>query len=970
MRPISSKCLIALLLSVATVGFAQSPDRELYVEAESRFRSGDYELALDRYSALVREYPLSQYVPDAQFRRGVSLYRLGEHREALDLFQTIQRRYRSSRYLDLVPFWLGLIQYTLEDYTASDEHFSAFLARNPSSELASQALLYRGICRVQLGQSDAARADFGRLLEQTEPESQPYALVMYVSLALQAGQPEQVSEVFERVSVNRVPEQWRDRLLLYAAEAYWAQDELEAAEELYREVLAAPPEISSVAYQRLFMAAQQREDDEALRRIIRQAETQLAGMPSVLKEFWLRIGIESYRDEKPDLSESYLQRVWDLRESHEISGTVPLYLAALLDDRGDTDSAIQVLETYLEDEANQQHRDLVLLRLGNLYVDTELWDLAANRLERFLSEFPASALTADAGYLYVYTLYRQNRYRDALERIQWLFDQARTGSHTFQLLRMRAMLHRLSGDNEQAVATLRSYIPLNREDIGARLDLAKILFQMHDYRNVIREVESMIGDFPDLSGTHPRAYLSAQYLVGLSHIASRDYAPAADALAVMAQQELERHDLASIYPYALFYHGWSLYRLNEYRDAVAVFRTFTEYSPDHELSDRAHYLAGWCAYSAEDYETAAEFFSALVHGFRSTPLKDKGRFLLAKSLAAEDKYEEAATTFQTLYVDGSESAFADDARFEHANLLLLMDREEQAVREYYELYQRFPQSPLAEEALYKRGEILYGAGEYHEARDAFYLYRQSFPRGKLVDAALYWGGLAAATVDETFGALLLWEKLIDQYRESPFRSDAVHRSAEIYAESGDFRKALSLYTEMLAVYPDEAAAVEAEKRADELRYLLLGLSDREAELSAAIGREGGARTKAGRTALVELARIYIYEGAGKQDLAVSMLNDVINHEEEDPESAAQAQYLIGEYHYREGNLEKAGNAFLDAALMNPSDRDHMAQSMYRAAEMTQLAGNRREARALVDRIAESFPYSQWAEEGRKLLESE
>jgi trehalose-6-phosphate synthase len=56
--------------------------------------------------------------------------------------------------------------------------------------------------------------------------------------------------------------------------------------------------------------------------------------------------------------------------------------------------------------------------------------------------------------------------------------------------------------------------------------------------------------------------------------------------------------------------------------------------------------------------------------------------------------------------------------------------------------------------------------------------------------------------------------------------------------------------------------------------------------------------------------------------------------------------------------------------MNPSDRDHMAQSMYRAAEMTNLAGNRREARALVDRIAESFPYSQWAEEGRKLLENE
>jgi hypothetical protein len=54
--------------------------------------------------------------------------------------------------------------------------------------------------------------------------------------------------------------------------------------------------------------------------------------------------------------------------------------------------------------------------------------------------------------------------------------------------------------------------------------------------------------------------------------------------------------------------------------------------------------------------------------------------------------------------------------------------------------------------------------------------------------------------------------------------------------------------------------------------------------------------------------------------------------------------------------------------LQPSDQDLIAQSLYRAAEMTFLAGSREEARALVSRIEETFPNSQWVQEGKKLLE--
>jgi TolA-binding protein len=230
---------------------------------------------------------------------------------------------------------------------------------------------------------------------------------------------------------------------------------------------------------------------------------------------------------------------------------------------------------------------------------------------------------------------------------------------------------------------------------------------------------------------------------------------------------------------------------------------------------------------------------------------------------------------------------------------------------------------------------------------------------------LYWGGLSSYELNERFAAVLSWEKLIEAYPSSPFRSDALFRTAELYAERGDFRRALDLFTELLNVHPEEAQAIGAEQRADEIRFLLQGLSDREAALSAIIGREGGARTAKGRDAMIELARMYIYEGT-RLELAQEMLLSILK--KDDTVTAGQAQYMIGEFYYRKSEPVQAAKEFLKVVSINPQNSDLMAVSIYRAAEMMHLAGKQRDVRELVQRLEQYFPDSQWTEEANKLLE--
>ena len=103
----------------------------------------------------------------------------------------------------------------------------------------------------------------------------------------------------------------------------------------------------------------------------------------------------------------------------------------------------------------------------------------------------------------------------------------------------------------------------------------------------------------------------------------------------------------------------------------------------------------------------------------------------------------------------------------------------------------------------------------------------------------------------------MWEKLIYNYRDSPFRPDAMHKTAEVHVTHGKFQKAIDLYEELKIMYPEYSRALNVDLRSDEIRYLVFGFSEREARLTAIISKNGGPETREGRSAMIALSRIYI-----------------------------------------------------------------------------------------------------------------
>ncbi len=953
-----------LILLIPTTVASFTLENELFSEAESRYYSKTYAVALETYNEFIEKFPLSDLIPDAQYRSAVCLFRLERYMEAYALFEAIEKRYRTTRYIEYVPFWKGVTAFYLKDYRPAKEYFEIFLTKSKDVDFIQKALLYKSLIEVSLKSYSSARKTINRLVKDKGYSNlSSYEAVLYSYILLKEQEYDSLINFQDKIDLDSLEDVWKEKFLLYKAEAYWGKGAFGEASKIYKNLLDASNEIATTAYRRLYTIAQQRNDFSEMERIIQKAEVRFEKTQNLLDDLWVRIGIESYNREELDLAEHFFKKVWNLENYEEMTEIAPLYLAQINKQNENIDEARKILEDYLNFSGKEP--GTVVLRLCNLYLQEKNYSEASKRLLQFIEKPQGKEHLNEASYLLAYSQYKLGNLETALSYCSSLLDEGIEWPRMRDIFRLKTIIL-AKMDKEEAYTSLIEYTKRYPDEIRARLDLLKILFSMREYKKVISESSNLRQSVQDLSERDPFAYVLTNYLLGLSQISLKLYEDALHTLSEITKDKLTSVGLLIILPYTEYYRGWVHYRLNNLKQAAELYDSFIQSYKDHDLTPNALYNGAWCYFSMGEYAKAQSLFSELAKIKKGT-LSVKALFLEGKCLNNLKKRDEALTIFQRLSNEHPDSPYSDDALFEYANILGDMGKIKEAASGYQRLFDKYPKSPLAPEALYKKGEILFSNEQYEEAKTSFSEYRNNYPEGKLIDASLYWEGLSAYRLGNEHGATLLWEIIINTYKESPFRADALRQSAEVYVSFGEYRRALDLYTILIDTYPDYGGAADVNLRAEEIRYLIFGLGKKEAELTAIISRNRGVKTIEGRKAMLELSRIYIFENEKKLERAFQMLGQVML--EDDPATNAEAQFLLGEYYFKSGDFVKAGEEFFNASLKRPQDRDFMAYSIYRAAQMMKLAGRRREMEELVGRLQKNFPQSEWSFEGQRLLES-
>lgn len=967
--------LVFLVVLGQTAYSQTAADRAIFQEAEARFRVQDYELALDRYNALITRHPSSPHLPDAQFRRGVTLSRLGRHEEALVALRRVETRFRSTQFLEFVPFWQGLSNYHLGRHDDAHAAFTAFLVNRQNSELVRQALLYRALASSELDNPDAAIEDLSRLVSHVEsPERESYAVASYLSLLLTEGRIEEGLRLAARLNLDEVDSAWASAIALYIGELLLRDDRPSEAESYYQRVLNTEPEaearVVAPALTRLFQSALRAEDEQRMDELVRTAEQRLAAHPLLLSEFRQRAGVESYRADQKDRAESLLLRAWEMRSTVAPEGAVLLYLSETALERGETARARRYLEGFLE--FGGADADVVLFRLAGLELSEQNWSRSAELFSEYQTQYPDSPRVSEAAYQQAFALYRAGSLEEAEQVLLQVGSLPGEGVPSWEIRRLNASILRGQGRVREATENLELYLRDRPESIDARFEYLKLLFRLERYGDVVDQAEIIRANAENRGQLDAAARFELRYLTGLAHTAERQYRDSLMQLSGLAESIASADNgesLRLMIPYARYYTGWALYRLAEYSEAIREFELMINAHPDHELAPRAGYLAGWSAYSLAEYQRAEGLLRPAFTQATTDVQRAEILFLLGQALAADARYTEAAVEFRTVTQDYSESGIADHAQFEYAGVLQAQGRLEAAAGAYQAVYDRYPDSGVAGRALYNRGELFFQAERYADARQAYLEYRRAFPEGGLFDAALYWGGVASSRLGEPAGALLLWNQLINEYRESSFRADAMIQTARLHESRRDYRSALNMLTQLLVAYPEQAATAQARRRADELVLLIGGIGEREASLLVRVESGNRAATPEGRAAILELGRSVLVEGLGGVSLGliIPMLHETAAVAQEDPSAAAEALYLLGEHARSVGEEAAAAEYYLEAAAVDPANADRTARSLFRAGEAYQRMGRRPEVVALLNQLEESFPNSSWTEQARRVL---
>ena len=961
---------ILLLCLLPTSLLAEGDPRKLYRLGEERLRLEDDSLAWEYYRSIIEDYPLSSYAPDAQFRLGQLHYRGRRYEEADRQFREVAERFRTSRHLGELPFWRGLTAFALKDYQRAIDHLNDYLAAE-SPPLRGRALLYHGLSHRALGDRDEAIFSLEKLLRETSGRPSGYILSLLGNLYLELGRFRSLKALLGGQELRRIDSPWREQLLLLSAEVLYSEDK-GAAGEVYRELIGTPGRIGAISYQRLFTLLLEEGNLSGMQVILDWAERDMGGEPELLKDFWLRIGIALYRADSDAEAKFYLRKVFNLSASDGAPDPLSaLYLARMAQKRGQLTQARELLEDF---RARGGRMDLELLfTLGELKTRQEDWEGAIDVWEEMRQNFPSSALDPHGSYYHGYCLYRLGRPESALEALAPLLQeeggaaQRLQGEYRLGLMRLLAELYGQAGRYAEAASLWREYGRLAFRDPRTPRGLLRNLFLGGFHEEVIAEGLALKRDPAFMEG-FPEVSLMAAYVSGLAALSLERYDSALEDLMTIGEGDLSVVGWDALFPYILYYRGWAHYRSARFRRALRDFQDLTEKiaSSTEAVTDplllRGYYLAGWCAFQLRDYSQAAEFFLA----YASTGEEPvKGRLMGARSLRGGGEKAGALGVLEELLSLDLEDPLVEDALFEKGEILEEMGDPGKAAAVFLSLHEGG--GSLSEQALFRRGEVLFAAGLWRKAQEAFYLYRRQFSRGGYADAAHYWGGQASFNLGEPFGAVLLWERLITDFPDSSFRGGALWKSASVYEVRGDYERAFSLVKDLSRISPEEAAAFGAPAKEDELRYLIAGNSPEEASLRAMIGSFGGAEDPEGRETILELARILLFKGGDSREEAKLLLGEVLFFKGQDLPRAARAQFYLGEYYQRRGDLDAAGEAFLEAASMNPQDRDLMAMSIFRAAEIAGTQGKRLVVEALVKRLTENFPRSSWAEAGQNLL---
>lgn len=940
-------------------------DSSLFGEIQSAYSSGAYPGTMEFSVQMEKNFPLSLLIPRTLLLKGKSFYHLARYSEAAETLEKAgELAGDDSETAAESLYWKGRSEFALADYSKAASSFYEVCFRYSEKNLPDSVRTFYNMSVLYAGKSFYRLNEFAKavpLFEKVISGGNEYGFseygdtcVMLFDCYSKTENYTRAIEVYENFSKTENRSEIESKISLCAGDSYAMLGMYKKAYDCYAAVLLGEDSaLAAEALQKAYgiASSHKKEVGRDPGAVLESARDTLFEYDSLLAEFWTRLGTDAFADGDFKKAASYFDNAESDGAAGDVLAVVGLYRSRM---KGADKRA--VLESYFS--KSQIGKESVYYAdyetsLAECTAYEKEWTQSLLHAKNALSSMAAPAyknnLYESASYWFAFSSLMLGDSKGALAALER--EESRKSPESVLLY---ARLLYSAGKKNESLEQFKKLDAMNFLDKDSSADYAKVLFSCGYMKAALRQ--SLFSNTPD-----------GWYMTALSSFNLADWRTSEKYFSKYIESGAKEN-----VPYALFYCGYSRYKLGENLSAYKMLSEFTGRYSDHPLAWNANMVAANVAAANSNYDEAARHAENALNLSNSDEEKQNAYVLCASVYSDARRYDDAIRVL-------SEPAKKNDdfgirSRYQIAQLYATSGNLSESDALFAKIQNDSSAGNFADEASYRRGELYYSAKEYASAISRFSEYQKKFPRGKFLDAAVYYIADSYAQQGRYEMAELQYRTLISEMPESSFIYSSRKNLMNIYRTTQNYKAALEQSDILLGNFSEESAKDGIYNERKELSLLASGIKEDALRLENEYKSAGGSSTREGRingTALAE----YLWSQDNRKDDAAVLAEELYSiqsskkNEASEFEWAAKTGMIVAAHRRSQNDSESAANVYLSVsryARMSGNDED-AGRALYGAAEAFSAAGKEADASLTAENLLKLYPDGPYAQSVRVFL---
>jgi tetratricopeptide (TPR) repeat protein len=398
------------LLAINTLPLHADPsddEEKSFKAAQQFYKEGAFDLAVDRTTALLKKYPKSELLPQAELLEAQALYQLGRSDDAFAAFTLPVEQVPENLRSDTI-FWQAEALLDLGRWPEAEAKYRALLALPANSERRDAANIGLAWALFKQGrQNEAMPLIQGLITESPDGPAGQQAQLLLAKISLAQAQPPQAIATLQSLLTAKPAPAIEYQADYWLGEAYAATNDFARAAAAYQKVTgtlpangeafvpsgAFPKTLVALAFLGLGRAEHALQQDDLAMLAYGQAYELTENGPAQMEAF------NAYLDSalaSRQLPEAIAKLQEFARTSPESAPAALLAIGTALAQDNENDKAIGILESLLVAYDKSAWVPEVNFQLGKLYALTGKIDLATKALNACLAANPPPDLARGA----------------------------------------------------------------------------------------------------------------------------------------------------------------------------------------------------------------------------------------------------------------------------------------------------------------------------------------------------------------------------------------------------------------------------------------------------------------------------------------------------------------------------------------------------------------------------------------------